>query len=557
MPSMPLFPPTLAVRCAAFFLALLWCLPFLVPTAPEPIPSFDAEWLAAVLGLVATALGAMAWPDARTRWPRVAGLLLAFAALIVVQMIGGITGHPRLAALGCLYLLWAAGLAWFGATLSARDDTGRTWDAVALAIVVGACLNAIAAAIQSNGVPPALRGIVLPMDDMRPGGNLGQPNHLALQCLVALASLGFLLLRAGRAAWFAGPAVLVTTGLVLSGSRAGLLALGALVLFTWRWSRGLDAGAARRLRTGTAFVLGVVVVATVVGPTRSAGDAFRVGAAAMQSDERPTLWLGAAAMFREAPLAGAGFGRFAGRFFELAPDLPPPYPGVMTTHAHQLPLHVAAEFGLPGLLVLAVGLVAWWRGARRPAGPLAAWGCAVALVAGVQSLFEYPLWFAYFLGPVAFALGAAEGPRLEFAGKRVATLVFAAAVLTGVLVLPSLRRDFGFLHAPRAAVAALGEAGTSARLAAMRRESLLASYVEVGMHRALPPGAAQLPAKLAFSRQVMRFAPLSDVAWRHAGWLAAAPGREAEAAAALRRARTSYPGGSAQPPESNLSGDTP
>jgi O-antigen ligase len=124
-------------------------------------------------------------------------------------------------------------------------------------------------------------------------------------------------------------------------------------------------------------------------------------------------------MFVEAPLTGIGFGRFAGRFFELAPDLPPPHPGVMTTHAHQLPLHVAAEFGIPGLVVLVAGLLFWWRGARRPTDPVSAWACAVALVAGVQSLFEYPLWFAYLLGPVAFALGAAEGPRLEFAGRRV------------------------------------------------------------------------------------------------------------------------------------------
>ena len=557
MRPIPLFPLPLDARLAAFVVALLWSLPFLVPTAPDPIPSFDAEWLAAALGLLAVALGAFAWPEARAHWPRIACLPLGFAVLIVAQTVAGLAAHPRLSALGCLYLFWAAGLAWLGAAVRARPDAGRILDGVATAIVVGACLNAVAAIIQMHGVPTALHGFVLPMDDMRPGGNLGQPNHLALQCLIGFASLGLLLVRHGRGRLLAVPAASIAVGLALTGSRAGLLALGFLALFAWRWSRTLDADAARRLRRGVALVAAIVVAVSVAIPQITSGDPLRVSGSA-GGEERPTLWRGAGAMFAEAPLTGIGFGRFAGRFFELAPDLPPPHPGVMTTHAHQLPLHVAAEFGLPGLVVLVAGLVFWWRGARRPTGPVAAWACAVALVAGVQSLFEYPLWFAYFLGPVAFALGAAEGPRLEFTGRRVATLVFAAAVVTGAVLLPSLWRDFGFLRAPRAALAALGDAGLRDRLDSMRRESLLAPYVEVGMHRALPPGVAQMPAKLVFSRQVMRFAPLSDVAWRHAGLLAAAgPGHAMEAAAALRRARTSYPGGSAQPPTPNLSGDTP
>ncbi len=557
MLPIPSFPPTCVTRFVAFVAALLWSAPFLVPTAPEPVPSFDAEWLAAALGLLAVALGVLAWPDARAHWPRIACLPLAFAVLIVAQTVAGLAGHPRLSALGCLYLFWAAGLAWLGATVRERPDGARVLDGIALAIVVGACLNSVAAMIQLHGVPAPLRDIVLPMDDMRPGGNLGQPNHLALHCLLGLASLGFLLVRHGRGRLLAVPAAVIAVGVGLSGSRAGLLALGCLVLFAWRWSRRLEADAARRLHRGVALVAAVVVVASVAIPALTSGDPLRVGAAA-GGEERPTLWRGAGAMFVEAPLTGIGFGRFAGRFFELAPDLPPPHPGVMTTHAHQLPLHVAAEFGIPGLVVLVAGLLFWWRGARRPTDPVSAWACAVALVAGVQSLFEYPLWFAYLLGPVAFALGAAEGPRLEFAGRRVATLVFAAAVVTGAVLLSSLWRDFGFLRAPRAALAASGDAGLRDRLDSMRRESLLAPYVEVGMHRALPPGAAQLPAKLAFSRQVMRFAPLSDVAWRHAGLLAAAgPDHAMEAAAAQRRARTSYPGGSAQPPTPNLSGETP
>lgn len=546
LPSGPSCSDVLASRLAAVSIALLCCLPFVVPTAPEPIPSFDAEWLAGVLGLLAIAVTALAAPDRARHWPRSACIFLAFAALILGQTIAGTTAHPRLAALACLYLLWAAGLAWLGAAVRGRVDADRLIDIAAAGIVVAACIDVAAALFQVYGTPDLLRPLILPMDGLRPGGNLGQPNHLALLTLWGLASLARLAarLRSGRA--LALPAVLLVTGLAATGSRAGILAAIALGLAVWLKGPGLTPMAPRKLRNGVVLAALALAAAMGIGAqypvTDSAG--VRLTEAVARSDQRPTLWRGALAVFADAPLAGAGHGRFAGRFFEIAPDLPTPRPDVMSTHAHNLVLQIAAEYGLAGLAILVAGAAAWGAGLRGRPSSIGTWACWLVIPAVVQSLFEYPLWYAYFLGPFAFALGAAEGPRLEFGGRRAIAVVFAAASLVGAVLLSDLWRDFEFLRAFRGAgrstLMAQGDEALGRRLDALGRESFLAVYVEVGRHRALTTDALGLEAKLDFSREVLRSAPLPDVAWRHVGLLELADD-PAAAALARRRAMASYP----------------
>jgi len=552
-------PVRLVARAA---LVLLASLPFLVPTAPEPIPSFDGEWLGAALGLAAVALAALAAPATLRRWPTSACLLLTFAVLIAGQMAAGIASHPRLAGLGCLYLLWGAGLAWLGAAVRASPAGERVLASVAVALMLAACINAGAALCQVTGMPAPMRPWILPMDGQRPGGNLGQPNHLALLMLWGLTSLAWLSLRVRRPALLMLPGLLMATALVLSDSRAGLLAGAVLAVAAWVAAPWIVPTASRRLRTGLAIV--VLAVAGLHGldlhPTGAASPGARFSLEAARGDQRPALWRGALAIFSEAPLTGAGHGRFAGRFFEIAPDIPGPRPDSLSTHAHNLVLQVAAEYGLAGLAILLAGSVAWIAGLRRPGSASGAWAVGLVLAAGVQSLFEYPLWYTYFLGPFAFALGAAEGPRLEFAGRRAVPFVFATASLAGAVLLSDLRQDFAFLRSfrgeGRPALLAQGEPALQRRLDVLGRESLLAAYVEVGMHRALTPDARGLEAKLALSRVVMRSAPLPDVAWRHVTLLELADD-PAAATAARRRAMASYPADATRVRLPNPAGEMP
>jgi O-antigen ligase len=384
--------------------------------------------------------------------------------------------------------------------------------------------------------------------------------------LWGLASLARLALRP-RFAALAKPlltptALLLVTGLVASGSRAGVLAAIALAVVVWVTGPGLSPETPRRLRSGVVLCAVTLTVLMGAGLPRAAPEpaAGRYTEAAVRADQRPTLWRGALAVFAEAPLVGAGHGRFAGRFFEIAPDLPAPRPDVMTTHAHNVVLQVAAEYGLAGLAILGVGVFAWRAGVSRRASGIGTWACWLVLPAAVQSLFEYPLWYAYFLGPFAFALGAAEGPRLEFAGRRVVTFAAAAVGLVGAVLLSDLWRDFDFLRAfrgaGRPALLAQGEHALDRRLDSLGRRSFLAVYIEVGRHRALTTDALGLPAKIAFSREVVRTAPLPDVAWRHVGLLELADDPTA-AALARRRAMASYPAAAIRARSSNPGGEMP
>jgi hypothetical protein len=94
-----------------------------------------------------------------------------------------------------------------------------------------------------------------------------------------------------------------------------------------------------------------------------------------------------------------------------------PFPGRPTAffdHTHNLVLQLAVEMGLPmALLVMALLLWALARAAlnawRATGDAGRAQRCAVMMVLmiGWHSLLEYPLWYAYFLLPAAWALGFA------------------------------------------------------------------------------------------------------------------------------------------------------
>jgi len=155
------------------------------------------------------------------------------------------------------------------------------------------------------------------------------------------------------------PALLLVIGLAVSGSRAGVLAAVALGVVVWRTGPQRAPDSPHRLRIGVglaalAVLMGAGVPRSTVDP---AGTRFTEAAA--RADQRPILWRGAIAVFADAPLAGANHGRFAGRFFEIAPDLPAPRLDVMTTHAHNAILQIAAEYGLAGLAILLLGAIAW------------------------------------------------------------------------------------------------------------------------------------------------------------------------------------------------------
>jgi hypothetical protein len=95
-------------------------------------------------------------------------------------------------------------------------------------------------------------------------------------------------------------------------------------------------------------------------------------------------------------------------------------------NAHNLPLHLAVELGLPFALLLC-GAVLWWvvRNApwrERDATRQLAWG--VLMLIGVHSLVEYPLWYGPFVITLGLCLGLLRKPG-GVAGKTTSLSAFS------------------------------------------------------------------------------------------------------------------------------------
>ena len=369
--------------------------------------------------------------------------------------------------------------------------------------------------------------MIIPIHGGRAYGNFVQANHLADYLALGLVSAAYLH-AAGRLRWQALVVVIAALayGLALSASRSSWFYLGFLVAGAAFATRRLPPAARKRLLFGAVRAMGFFVILQFVAAAgllasdpAAVTTAQRLTAQAAGGEERWTIWARAVRMFLEAPWIGAGFGRFPGRFFEIAPALAPPLPAAVTSHAHNLFLQVASELGLPGLLLLGAGLLLWWSGARRAKPSLEqAWLYGLLAVIGIHSLLEYPLWYAYFLGTAAIALGASGKARLEFGRARLVPLGAAVAPTLGWFACVTVMFDYHVLRDlqvfRRRAMLGEGTDVVTRHLLKLERRSMLSFLVELGFARAIEVERTRLADKLALNTLVMRVFPEADAAYR-------------------------------------------
>jgi hypothetical protein len=129
------------------------------------------------------------------------------------------------------------------------------------------------------------------------------------------------------------------------------------------------------------------------------------------SASRFAIWSNTLALIKANPWTGVGFGEF-NIAWTLTPF--PDRPVAFFDHTHNLPLQLIVELGIPlGSAVLALLLAAFWLAFRRafaaPDDVGARAAVMVLLLIGLHSMLEYPLWYAYFLLPAAWAWGYALG----------------------------------------------------------------------------------------------------------------------------------------------------
>jgi O-antigen ligase len=324
-------------------------------------------------------------------------------------------------------------VACFVAALGSRAAQGGTRDGLqafapfAIGMVVVGVLSALVAVIQV-WVPRLADGNLIAQSGLpgRAVGNLRQPNHLASLLVWSVIALVPLVEWRRVPRWLGlALGVLIMGAVVLSGSRTGLYG-GAFVLVLWGVAESLAVwiwGATEsRLSRGTRIALmssAVFPLGVFAWPWLSAHVSFlphAVGAATRLSEGDSShfaIWKNAVEMIRQQPWQGVGWGEF-NFAWTLTPF--PHRPTAFFDHTHDLPLQLVVELGIP-LAVLVLGLMLWalWQGLARAwntqgqagHGARAAW--VMVLMIGIHSLDEYPLWYAYFLLPAAWAWGFTLG----------------------------------------------------------------------------------------------------------------------------------------------------
>lgn len=208
-------------------------------------------------------------------------------------------------------------------------------------------------------------------------------------------------------------ALLLGIGNAASSSRTGLLQLLLLIGMAggWSWRGRADDGPGNDRQRRVWFVLLVAALAYAVAamalPSLAGGDRLSTGILARlhngdsQCSSRLTLWSNVLHLITQKPWLGWGWGELDyAHFITLYPG--PRFCGILD-NAHNLPLHLAVELGLPFALVFCA-VCLWWVLRAKPwreTNATRQMGWTVLTLIGLHSLLEYPLWY----GPFQMAVG--------------------------------------------------------------------------------------------------------------------------------------------------------
>lgn len=392
----------------------------------------ETQQVLARLGALAAILATL-WPvdfETLRRHGRLLGGLLLLYALIAAQLVplppqmwASLPGHGPYAQIAAGTNAWVwrpfsltpdrtlnallALLPMSAALLASLylDARGRQWVGWGIVAIAGA--SALLGLVQLSGGGTSLHPYRESSLDS-PVGLFANRNHQAVLLACALPYIGALSgirLRDGanRVLLVGMPALvgLILLALVSTGSRMGLaLAVLGLVTGFWCfWSSGYRVPRARRRAPVRAAIAGVVLIllAAVSLAAIHGGVIERLTATDRVSETRAAIFAPLVETARAFFPLGAGYGSFENVYRQFEPN------SLLSTiymnQAHNEPLQLAIEGGVPALILLLLFL-AWWAQAawriavpaepgRRRAIARAAFSATVMLM--LSSLVDYPL----------------------------------------------------------------------------------------------------------------------------------------------------------------------
>lgn len=294
-------------------------------------------------------------------------------------------------------------------TLYRKQMDGVIAEAWLAAAVISSCLALIQYAGASAILSPWLN-ITNPGEAY---ANLRQRNQFATLTNIGLAALLWCGLRmntsdssgAPRSLGYLpvyGAASLLACGTAASSSRTGLLQLIAMVALVLAWRRfwpreGAHLAVRLLIIAVVSYGLASVLLPVLAGlDVESAGIVGRLRERSPACGSRITLWRNVLDLIAQKPLLGWGWGELDYAHF-TAVYRGPRFCEILG-NAHNLPLHLAVELGVPIAAAFCMAC-AWILMRAKPwaeAKPTRQMAWAILALIGLHSLLEYPLWYGPF-----------------------------------------------------------------------------------------------------------------------------------------------------------------
>lgn len=408
--------PNIRLLLAALFISLPWLNPFTLDPSVAVLPWLVSLGCSGALLVVAPGLK-----------PQQRGTLL-FAALCSFFLLhwrlqGGRYGAELMGTLTALMVFWSsvsAGLGIAGLGTAPVKNEGviskirhqpLRW--LALTWLIVALISCVLGLLQYFGGAQFFSPwINQPLHLGEAFANLRQRNLFATLTSIGFAALLGLLLQSkwneqakseiAISKWVYGAMVLLALGNASSGSRTGLLEWILILACTAGWNWPIR----RRVVLFALQAVLVYLAASVVLPwllgmgSEGLFDRFNESEPCIS---RRVLWSNVLTLIAQKPWFGWGWGQLDyAHFVTLFPD------GKfcqIVDNAHNLPLHLAVELGIPAALTIC-GVAGWlvWRAKPwRETDPLQQMIWGVMAVIMLHSLVEFPLWYGAF--QMTFGLG--------------------------------------------------------------------------------------------------------------------------------------------------------
>ncbi|WP_180838950.1 PglL family O-oligosaccharyltransferase [Variovorax sp. RO1] len=552
--SLPAPPSHAPSRLAEFACAGLVAWPFLSPLVGGPSINVWQQLMSwgCVAGLLAMAPSAVPSRGLRAGLTVMAVFVVLSAALgrgttLLLPTLGALAGIATATCLG-------AGVA---------QQRGPLARALAAGLLAAGFLSALLGLLQYYGLTEFLGSLTSSPTSGRGWGNLRQRNQFAT--LINLAMVAALWWHATSQSQrirglFAPAGVLLVAALVASGSRTGFLQLLLIAVgvgaMAWRERRlaPRHAGsvdfrlpapkllfAAIPLYAALHWLMPYLASGGDVGHAVTAGTGMlhRLQPAVVTTDSRVVLWQNVLTLIAQRPLTGWGWGELSFAHFATLYN-GPRFP-VILDNAHNLPLHLAVELGIPAALLICGGFLwmVWaakpWR--ERDPLRLMAWGLLAVIL--LHSLLEYPLWY----GPFQLVFGLCLGilwPASSKRPKAISRKLAAFAAAAWIAVIGYAAWDYtriSQIYLPREARLPAYRDDTLAKLQGSWLFSRQVDFAELTLTAVTPANAAQMHALAA---RVVHFSPEPRVIVKLIE-SAELVGRDAEAHMWAQRFRAAFP----------------